>query len=242
MSHCVKQDIMNVLKYLKGEDGSKVEAHEDGIDDKAQAYEDGIDDQAQAYEDGIDDQAQVYEDGIDDQAQATPLNLPEVVGIDDRVYKLKGNEYIKNERLSAWIKEELKKQSVEYVTSFDQKSDHEYSRHNRSEQDFAFYEKPKGQCLNGGAIHVDYQDPEEYLENRTLTCTSGDNKNLAQDKHIFQLLANMNKTAADLGVAALKAKVLFNKIIIFGLLVGYEQKSIDRLFKLEMNFDKCSLS
>lgn len=188
------------------------ETCEDDIDDL------DSDDQAQAY----DDQAQAYRDDIDDQ-----------------VHKLKGNENILNERLSAWIKEELEKLPEEYVMSFDQSSDHEHSRHNRSEEDFAFYVKPRNQCLNGGAIHaVDLSDPEHYVENCTLASSSGDSKNLAEDKHTFQLLANMNKTAGDLGVAALKANVLFNKMVIFGLLVEYDQKSVKKLLKLEVDYEK----
>jgi hypothetical protein len=106
--------------------------------------------------------------------------------------KLKGDEAIQNERLYAWIKQQLDNLSEDYVFSCDEPSSHSVSRHHKSEQDFSWYVKPThSNYLNPGCGSVQAsEEPEEYIENCDLHGISGDSKIM----HIYQLFVNMNKT------------------------------------------------
>lgn len=142
---------------------------------------------------------------------------------EDIPVKLKGDEVVRNQRLYAWIKQELDNLPDDYVFSYDESSKHGASRHYRSEQDYSWYVKPdKSGCLSVG-VEGSEEGSQEYMEKCKLAAISGDSKMNASEKHIYQLYANMNKTSADLAFDALKGGILFSTITIYGLLLGYKQ-------------------
>jgi hypothetical protein len=168
---------------------------------------------------------------------------PEGIPNAEDIPKLKGDEAIRNERLYAWITQQLENLPEDYVFSCDEPSSHSVSRHHKSEQDFSWYIKPTCSNLNAGcgSVHTS-EEPKEYTENCDLHGISGDSKMNASEKHIYQLFANMNKTSADLAFDALRAGVIFNKITIYGLLLGYEQNMITKIYVLVLDFVKMKSS
>ena len=89
------------------------------------------------------------------------------------------------------------------------------SRFGRSRDDFCFFLEPKKPDLVGASTS---EEVEEELE---LIGVDGDCKEVAQEHHKSQIIANMNKCAADIAYSAIKKGILFNKISVFGLLVDY---------------------
>ena len=83
---------------------------------------------------------------------------------------------------------------------------------------------------------------KKFIERSTIAGCSGDSKIDASERHLFQLLANMNKTAADLAYDSLKQGIIFSNMIIYGILVGYEQAGLTKLCELAMDFEKMTSS
>ena len=159
------------------------------------------------------------------------------------VAKCKGNEDIRNERLVLWLREQLDEER--FFISSDEKSSHTLSRHSRSEEDFLWYVRPgtseilQGVCATSDpVVEEDSDSDSSYVEHydEIQGCAGECKMESATHDSKFQLMANMNKTAGDLANDALKQRVIFNKIIVYGLLVGYREKKITKAYKMVMDF------
>ncbi len=76
----------------------------------------------------------------------------------------------------------------------------------------------------------------DSLERDTLFAGTGDSKDNAVQSDIYQVVANMVKTAAELGYAAVLDGVLFKYIVVYGLLVDYKKEETVETCKLTLNF------
>ncbi len=82
-----------------------------------------------------------------------------------------------------------------------------------SRDDFRFFVKSGGSC-EGASITAN-----KALEECELTSADGDNKDEVVDYNKHQMLANMNKWAADIAYSAVSDGIL---ITVFGMLVDYK--------------------
>ena len=157
---------------------------------------------------------------------------PELDGL-----KLKGNEVIRNQRLHIWLHEQLSKQPEKYIIFDNQTSEHSYTRHHRSMDDFGWFIEPGNgvSCSNlqGASVTV----IKEFKEQVHLFAGGGDCKEESADKDKYQLLANMNKTAGDIAYRAVIEHILFETITVFGLLVDYKEESITTTYKAVLDFN-----
>lgn len=156
-------------------------------------------------------------------APSTPSTLVHVP-------KVEADEETRNQSLGLWLQEQLGKLPQEFVCSGNTKSEHTASRHSRSEEGFSWYVKPTSDHLYGACMTDEYEKCD-------LECSSGDStEHAGMDQ--YQMLANMNKTAADVAIDALHQKRLFRTITIYGLLVVYTKAIITKAYKVVMDFEK----
>ena len=144
---------------------------------------------------------------------------------------VKGDEVTRNQHLTAWIRDQLETHfRNKFVFKADEKSDKPISRFGRSKDDFCFFLKPEevAQCLYGASV-------SEVSDEVELTAID-EEKATQTDRN--QLLANMNKCAGDMALAAAKKGIIFRKITVFGLLVDYYSRSVTKVFKLALDFNE----
>ena len=85
-------------------------------------------------------------------------------------------------------------------------------------------------------VHAFERQEEEELE---LEGVDGDCKEDSEEINKYQLLANMNKCAADIAFSASKRLLVFNKITVHGMLVDYKPAKICKVYKLIFDFKEC---
>ena len=143
--------------------------------------------------------------------------------------KLKSPENVANKAFIRWLKNNL---GNEFVVSADEQSSttHYYSRFSRSRQDFNFFHSSCG--MNGKLDAVAFSELD-YFE---VEAAAGDCKLSSKSSDIWQLIANMVKTAADVAYAAVKQDKLFIKITVYGFLVDYKEAKAKELHKLTFDF------
>lgn len=147
----------------------------------------------------------------------------------ESILSFKGNEEARNSKLIKWLKVELQKLPDEYKVLGNESSGHKCSRFHRSQEDFSWFIIPSTKQLHGACA-------SSYTEDCELIAASRDCKEQEKASDMFQLIANMNKTAADIGYEAVQNQCLFNKIIVYGLLVDYNKEKITKVYELTMNF------
>ena len=161
------------------------------------------------------------------------LSNTEVQGVGTQL-KVPGNEDTRNQVLCQWLGQELNNLNLDFVTKPNPMMGHTLSRHESSKEDFSWYIKPTSDHISAGVIAEESEPECEPIGG------SGECKDKFHVKDEYQLLANMNKTAADIGYAALMKGILFNKITVYGLLVNYCEERISVVYKLEMDFRNSS--
>lgn len=50
------------------------------------------------------------------------------------------------------------------------------------------------------------------------------------------MLANVNKTAGDIAYDAVRAHIIFKRIIVYGLLIDYKERHISKIYKVVLDF------
>ena len=103
------------------------------------------------------------------------------------------------------------------------------SRYGASRDDFGFFVKP-GCNTTINSVYT--------IEQCELNAVDGDCKELAKEYDKYQLIANMNKCAADIAYQSVLAGFLFEKITIIGMLLDHKQEKVVKTYKLEFCFQQ----
>lgn len=121
----------------------------------------------------------------------------------EALLSFKGNEDVKNSKLVKWLTVELQQLPDKYRVLGDRSSQHKCSRFHRSQEDFSWFIEPQSEQLSGACASSVLVD-DVYTENCEVT---GDCKEQEKASDMFQLIANMNKTAADIGFEAVQKDI-----------------------------------
>ena len=116
------------------------------------------------------------------------------------------------------MRNELKRNfgEVEFTFIANEQNVAKINRFSRSKDDFCCFLHNTGNALSvRGLVR-----PEE------LELEDGNCKEDAAEINKYQLLANMNKCAADIAQSASKRLLIFNKITVYGMLVDYKPAKI----------------
>ncbi len=148
---------------------------------------------------------------------------------------LPGCELVRNQRLAKWLEYELEKyfgDKEKFIFVADKENEHRVSRFSTSRDDFFFFLKPSSSELGGAGVYY----PDQEVE---LTAVDGDNKEEAKERNKHQIVANMNKCAAEIAYAAAKRNILFSTITVLGLLVDYSSENVLKAYELKFDFNNC---
>lgn len=164
------------------------------------------------------------------------------VEIASNVHKIPGEEPNRNDCLIDWLKDQLGSdfhilgQKNPSENMMYNKRTYYISQFGRSKEDFGFFNIRQFSRGSGG-VSAGLVQPRIVDH---LTAGAGDSKDEAAEKDQYQMIANMVKTAADLGFVAANSAVLFETITIYGLLVDYTHRKSLRQYKLVFDFERRS--
>ena len=168
---------------------------------------------------------------------------------------LKGSESIRNERFEKWLKQNLATHDIKVLA--DKQSDCTYfvSRFARSREDFCFFpdpsKLPQQKDLKSAAITVtssedeatasedeatSSEDEDDFTE-YDLIAASGDCKDNVAPSDNLQLMANMDKTVAEVAWEAINSNKLFKKITVYGLLIDYTTNEAKMILKMVVDYN-----
>ena len=112
----------------------------------------------------------------------------------------------RNQALGIWVKKQLAGQNEKFVFISDKRNEMKISRYGASRDDFGFFVKP-GCNTTINSVYT--------IERCELNAVDGDCKELAKEYDKYQLIANMNKCAADIAYQSVLAGFLFEKISVY---------------------------